>query len=100
MGDFKDMMVWPSRRQSGKTTYMLGWLRTHPTGVLIVHSTHEAWRLERKNPDLTGRFFTPGMAADGALRGRKDLIIGIDNLDLVLPYLFGGPIGPVTLTEY
>ena len=39
-------------------------------------------------------------AADGRLRGRsRDLIIGIDNLDLVLPYLFGGPIGPVTATD-
>lgn len=93
------MKIYQSSRRQGKTTYMLGWLRVHPTGVLVVHSYAEKHRLSKENPELEDRIITVDAMRYGKLRGRRDLIIGIDNLDLILPYLFGGPIGPVTMTE-
>ena len=93
------MKIYVGGRRTGKTTHMLTWLRYTPGAVMIVHSASEAARLEHENPDLAGKIFSPHMAADGRLRGMRDITIGIDNLDLILPYLFGGRIGPVTVTE-
>lgn len=93
------MRIYVSGRQTGKTTDLLFWLKSTPEGVLIVHSTAEKYRLQKENPELKGRIHTAFDAAEGFLRGRRNIIIGIDNLDLILPALFGAPIGPVMMTR-
>jgi hypothetical protein len=103
-------------RQMGKTTDLLAWMRRAPEGehrVLVSHSREEATRLYRStfsgndNPtDLESWQFVginevlPG-AWSGVLRGRGGrVVLGIDNLDLVLPMLVGlpWPIGALTMT--
>jgi hypothetical protein len=78
---------------------MIQWLRWERDGILIVHSISEVYRLEKEFPDLKGRIYPPHSVSDGRLRGRRNLIVGIDNLDLILPALFGAEVGPVTVTE-
>lgn len=86
-------------RQTGKTFMLMDWLHNTLNGVVVVHSFQERDRLARDYPFLADRIYSIDSVIDGRLRGRRNLVVGIDNLDLILPYLIGAPIGPVTATE-
>ena len=88
-------------RGGGKTTMMLAWLRTHPTGVLVTFSEGEAHRL-RQMCKWADKDFDKGriMVADrGCLRGREVGPVAVDNLDLVLESLLGAPVYVATATK-
>lgn len=103
------MRIYEMGRQTGKTRKLVDWLRFNPHGVLIVHSAEERQRIlrqygygltyskERKAED-DSRVITVQGVLDGRLRGRHPLIVAVDNLDLILPYLLGAEVGPVTMT--
>lgn len=94
------MKIYANGRQTGKTTQLVRWLGVHPDGVLVVYSAQERDRILKEyinvDPD---RIKTIAAVLEGKLRGRNPRpIIAIDNLDLILPQIMGGTIGPVTLT--
>jgi hypothetical protein len=92
-------------RQMGKTTRMLEWMRSAPPGetrICVCVTGEEAMRLLRENPDLNSwQFMGFGEAREGAaIRGRgRNLVYGLDNLDMMLSYWFDWPVGMITLTE-
>jgi len=92
-------------RQGGKTTRMLEWMRSAPPGetrICVCTTGEEAMRLLRENPDLnTWQFISFAEALEGtATRGRdRNLVYGLDNLDIMLSYWFSWPVGMVTMTE-
>lgn len=82
-------------RQSGKTTDMLMWLNSRPMHVLVVHSRSERdrllkWIADRQMSIESDQIVTLDEALNGRLRGRSgNCVVGIDNLDIILYYLFG-----------
>jgi hypothetical protein len=94
-------------RREGKTKAMLDWMRAAPDGehrVCVAHSSEEAMRLLRENPDLESwQFVGPNEITKGAwsgvLFGRGGrMVLGIDNLDLLLSRLVGWEVGAVSIT--
>lgn len=88
-------------RRSGKTTRMIQWLLNGREGerrLLVVHSAQEVERLQRMLKDM-------GIERDNIeiinvndlrnLRG-KSVIVGVDNLELILSQLIPAPITRVT----
>lgn len=94
------MRVYQTRRNTGKTTMLVSWLSRESNRILIVHSAQERDRLLKKYPHISGhRIVTAQHALDGRIRGLyPHPELAIDNLDLILPYIFGGSIGPITMT--
>ena len=91
-----ELLLIEGYRGSGKTTTLLGWLREHPTGLLLTFSEREAVRLrEIMGEDFTERIM---VARPGCLRG-QDGPTAVDNLDLVLELLFGAPVHVATTTR-
>ena len=97
-------------RQGGKTTKMLEWIRGAPEGehrVIVCPTGQEAMRLLRENPDLESwRFVSmdevrPGGGGwSGVLYGRGGrMVLGIDNLDLMLSRLFGWEVGAFSASD-
>lgn len=92
-------------RQMGKTTRMLEWMREAPPGetrICVTATREEAMRLLRENKDLnTWQFISLQEAREGfANRGRsRNLVYGLDNLDMMLKDMFDWPVGMITLTE-
>ena len=98
-------------RQTGKTTAMLDWMQDAPEGdhrVLVCHTGQEAMRLLRESRerglDLESWQFVgydelkPGTWS-GVLHGRGGrVVLGVDNLDLILGRLLGWPVERVTAT--
>lgn len=95
-------------RQGGKTTDMLAWLRAAPEGehrIIVSQSPKEAMRLLRENPDLESWQFvgfeelsSPTIWA-GVLYGRGGhIVLGIDNIDLILAELIKWRVARVTAT--
>lgn len=97
------MILLGSDRNTGKTTHLLSWLERESNRILIVHSAQERARILKEYPDsdyFPNRIVTIQHVLDGRLRGRHPRPeFAIDNLDLILPYIIGGSIGPVTYTE-
>lgn len=95
-------------RQGGKTTQMLQWVREAPEGehrVLVCTHGSEAMRLLRENPDLESWQFV-GLnevkldAWSGVLFGRGGyIVLGLDNIDLMLTGLLGWPVGAMSMTD-
>lgn len=85
-------------RGQGKTTAMLIWLTVTENSVMITHSYQEAERLKELRPDLADRIYSAYSVLEGRLRGQH-VTVGIDNLDMILPYFVGQRVGPVTSTE-
>lgn len=100
-------------RQTGKTTDLLAWMRDAPEGehrIYVGASNESAMHVYRSTfvdgvSDLESWQFV-GMrevsrdAWGGVLRGRGGVIVlGLDNLDLMLNDLFGWPVGRVTINE-
>lgn len=101
-------------RQTGRTESILQWMRQAPEGehrVLVCHSSQEAMRVyrstfdENNNPTEfeswqfigANELGSPGMFS-GVLRGRGGrIVLGIDNLDLMLYRIFGQEVGHITL---
>lgn len=90
-------------RASGKTFKMVNWLKASPNHILVVHSEQEAHRIREDyylNLGECNRIISVHSALNGKLRGsRRETVIAIDNLDLMLPFIMGASIGPVTLTN-
>lgn len=100
-------------RGEGKTKLLLEWLKDAPEGehrVLVSHTPEEAMRVYRStrldgevSPFESWQFvgvqeIRPGAWA-GVLYGRGGrVVLGIDNIDLVLEKLIGWPVGIVTAT--
>lgn len=91
------MRIYIAGRQTGKTTNLIAWIGEDPNRVLIVHSMFEAYRLHRDYPDLEDQII-PISLVEKSLRGKRDVEVAIDNLDLILPQLIMARIGPVTYT--
>lgn len=94
------MRVYQSGRNTGKTTFLVGWLERESNRILIVHSAQERDRLLSEYTHIGAeQIVTAQHAIEGRIRGRHPRPeLAIDNLDLILPYLFGGSIGPITMT--
>jgi hypothetical protein len=90
-------------RQSGKTTFLMSWLMLDPNHMLVVHSGSEADRLKKLYGfrKIDNQIVSIDYVMSGRLRGKKDAVIAIDNLDLILPQIlgtWGNQIGPITYT--
>lgn len=95
-------------RQQGKTTDLLAWMREAPEGehrICVSHARDRAMQLLRENPDLESWQFVTAEdlrghgAFSGVLRGRGGrVVLGVDDLDLVLSRLLGWQVGLVTAT--
>ncbi len=92
-------------RQQGKTTKMLEWMRAAPEDevrVLVSHTRARSMQLLRENPDLYSWQFVSseemlrGHTTHQAIRGR--IVLGVDDLDLVLQRLLNFPIGRISMT--
>ena len=94
------MRVYQSGRQTGKTTMLISWLERETNRILIVHSAQERDRLLTDYPHISAnQIVTAHHALEGKIRGRHPYPeLAIDNLDLILPFIFGGSIGPITMT--
>jgi hypothetical protein len=93
-------------RKIGKTTRMMQWLEEAPEGevrIMVVHSAHEAQRLaelaESKGyKNVTTSHFVSYHSLSW-LRGlHGNIRLGVDNIDLMLHYLFGAPVDRVSAT--
>lgn len=103
------MRIYEMNRNGGKTNMLVEWLKYNPHGVLIVHSVQERQRILKQYGGLTfredriqedeKRVVTIQSVLEGKLRGRHPLIVAVDNLDLILPYILGAQVGPVTMTS-
>ncbi len=96
-------------RQGGKTTRMLQWLREAPEGehrVLVCHTEEDAMRVYRDNRDEfeSWQFVGPNDLRDpgawsGVLMGRGGrIVLGLDNLDLLLRQWVRWPVGRFSAT--
>lgn len=99
-------------RGGGKTTAMLEWMRAAPVGdhrVIVCHSNQYAMELLRLSRErelgLESWQFVglqelqQGGGWEGVLYGRGGrIVLGVDNLDLMLPRLFGWPVERITAT--
>lgn len=96
------MKIYEAGRQTGKTTQLVNWLRTNPDGVLIVHTAIERDRVIKEFTFLNlnpNRVVTLNHVLSGRIRGKYPRpIFAVDNLDLILPMILGGTVGPVTMT--
>lgn len=94
------MRVYQTGRNTGKTTMLVSWLERETNRILIVHSAQERDRLLKDYPHISAnQIVTAQQVLNGGIRGRYPRPeLGIDNLDLILPYIFGGSIGPITMT--
>lgn len=96
-----------SDRKTGKTTLLLEWIKAAPEGErrLFVAGTVEmaqqAWkRSEEMGMKLAKHdFVSVNQIVNGNMRGLKNAILGIDNIDIMLQGLFDHyPVGRVTAT--
>lgn len=97
------MRVYQSGRGTGKTTFLLSWLERESNRILIVHSAQERDRLLKlieNHPRISvDQIVTANHVLEGRIRGKYPRPeLAIDNLDLILPFIFGGSIGPITMT--
>lgn len=95
------MKIIEGGRGTGRTTQLVLWVRRFPNRVLVVHSETERDRILKDyfntNKD---QVITIQAVLDGRLRGRNPRpILGVDNLDLILPYVLGNAVGPVMMTR-
>lgn len=80
-------------RQAGKTYDLIEWWRQSPSRVIVVPDSHQVGFLRKQLPDLDNREITrriitfEDMRSGRVLRGRGDVEIGIDNLDMILQRL-------------
>lgn len=105
----RELIIEP--RQGGKTTRMLQWMREAPQDehrVIVCATQREAMRLLRENPDLESWQFVSldevkdrdSGAWSGVLYGRGGrIVLGLDNLDLMLSDLIKWPVDAVSLTD-
>lgn len=94
----------------GKTTRLLRWLFAEPRDefrVLVFHDKPTAELYSQSAPPEWRDRFTPvsdlhtrcfGLS-EARATGRRRVVLGIDNLDLMLRQLFGYPVGVVTMTK-
>lgn len=82
------MRVFSLQRGHGKTEMMAEWVTSGPDRVVVTMNEPERLRMIRKYNLKQTDVVTWGSAIRGALRGRE-VIIGIDNLDMILRQLLG-----------
>lgn len=90
-------------RQTGKTSRMLQWMLSQPedeSRVIIVHSEHEAQRLRQilKNSGIEVDAWKIVRADQARNLMGRDVVLGIDNLDLILGSLFGRSVSRISAT--
>ncbi|SRR6266498_750352 len=95
------MEIYQAGRQTGKTDHLISWLKFKSNRVLVVHSAKERARIIKEYPDIDPvKIFTIESVLSGRMRGVVgNVVIGVDNLDLILPQILGGSVGPVTMTD-
>lgn len=79
-------------RQEGKTTLMLTWVEYDPNRILLTFSHNEAMRLKKLRPDLKDRIMSYSAWKNDKkylLPAYRNVVIGIDNVDLVLQDMLG-----------
>lgn len=108
------MKFWVADRGEGKTTALLEWMRAAPEGehrVMVCVSEQEAMRVYRSTWDeddlptdleswqfVGWREVTPD-AWRGVLTGRGgQVVLGIDNVEVILAMLFRFPIDVTTMS--
>jgi hypothetical protein len=88
-------------RATGKTWQCLQWLNQHPDGVMVCHSMAEVDRLKREarrlGLQIDSRQFVSANRLE-VLRGRQNVSLCVDNLDIILPHLLGAPVDMITAT--
>ena len=97
------MRIIQEPRQAGKTIAMVEWLKQTDDNVLFVMNESERRRIleqfftEQERPSYEGRIVT----ANGStrLKGRRNTVVGIDNLELVLQELLGHYVEIATVTK-
>lgn len=94
-------------RKTGKTTLLLEWMKEAPEGErrVMVCATQAMADVAYKRSKEMGlgfdrkQFTSYETIRRGYLRGWKDVVLGIDNIELMLSRLFDGyPVGRVTAT--
>lgn len=105
------MELFVAGRQTGKTFWMLEWMRRARPGelrVCICASRRDAARLYQSTLDVNGeptywqkyQFISADeVRTTDKFRSRQHVVFGIDNIDLILPTLLGGSIGIATGTN-
>lgn len=95
------MKFYITGRRAGKTSIVLDWFCAAPLERMVVmpdavqarRFAQEAFkRLKSGNPDMTfDRIYRQVVPASSnhLLRGRRDITVGVDNVDMILSYLFG-----------
>lgn len=93
-------------RKIGKTTRMLQWLEEAPQGelrIMVVHSTREADRLAKLANDqgyknITESHFVTFSNLEWLHGLPGNIQLGVDNIDLMLTYLFKASVARVSAT--
>jgi hypothetical protein len=99
--------VFVGARRSGKTSRMVEWLlwgNSLETHVLITHNEASAKSILRGIHNLIPSFpedrvVTYRQVENGALRDRKNLVIGLDDIEALFPGLGGGRVGAISITS-
>lgn len=85
-------------RRSGKTEMLVKWIRSNPDAIMIVHTVREAERIAAQYSLDLYRVRSIGEVEHGGLMGRRNVKLGIDNLNLILPNILGHHVERVTAT--
>lgn len=84
-------------RQRGKTTGCIAWLCENTANYLVVMDHREVSRIRQTYPVVADRVLPWDAVQWGKLRGRHDVSLAIDNLDLILTTMLGHPIELATI---
>lgn len=91
-----DLLIRPKR--GGKTSAAIEALRQDPNWTLVCINAREAARIIHENPDLNGRVKSLHDIRRSAGLGSTHRLI-VDNLDMMLPELFGADVAVATWSE-
>jgi hypothetical protein len=89
-------------RKTGKTTLLLEWMKESTDRVMVCHSVEMCNVVWRRSEEMSlnldrDRFVSLEQIRNGRLHGRN-VILGVDNLDLLLYSIFGAPVRRITAT--
>lgn len=83
------MKIIQRSRRGGKTFELAQWVKANTDRVVVVHSQREAHSLEREFDVPVDQIMLAGLRMHERLRGRRNVEIAVDNVDLVLGAMFG-----------
>jgi len=93
------MKVDYSKRQAGKTTRLIEWLRERPDRILITFSHAEENRLKREYEDVATRIVDWRSYQQRYMHGSPMKEIAIDNADLILEEQFRNKISRISISD-